>query len=309
MDISSTFTCRTCPAIVVLESAFLPYSEHSLSVEGAGGILKERKGLSSWLQWALVCFSLLTRCGLLGVQVHCVRGHLEYRVVLSSSHMPREALPRQPRKPGPHPVTTLLWPSCQGYCMFQALHPWQLPNSVHLPPQPYLCPGLFFPKPSRHGQRVCTAVPQFHVSAHQPWLFSPEGRFSWSSMPCVDIIHSRPCAHRALQLFWCTCPTALAHLCPGGLSPGILPMWKLCALGLVPVGCVPTLACVLEGCFLPGNCEPALAWANQWTCPPPSRLPWGLNPSLGGGGPMVCPQPSGTLLEFSLHLYSSPLII
>lgn len=25
----------------------------------------------------------------------------------------------------------------------------------------------------------------------------------------------------------------------------------------------PQLACVLEGCFLPGNREPALAWANQ----------------------------------------------
>lgn len=231
MDISSTFTCRTCPAIAVLESAFLPYSEHSLLVEGAGGILKERKGLSSWIQWALVCFSLLTRCGLLGVQVPCVRGHLEYRVVLSSSHVPREALPRQPRKPGPHPVTTLLWPSCQGYCMFQALHPWQLPNSVHLPPQPYLCPDCSSQSPpgmdSMYAQRCPSSMCLLANLG-----FSPQR---------VDS-HGPPCPA------WTSYTPGLEHT--GHSNSFGAPAQQ------------PWLTCALEGCFLGsalcGNC---VLWA------------------------------------------------
>lgn len=169
--------------------------------------------MSSWLQWALVCFSLLLCHGLSSVRVHRDIGW--YSVAAACQE---QALPQQPRRPGPGLVTTLLWPSCQGYSILQALNPWRLPNSVHLPSRlVYLCPGQVFPKPSRQGHYVPTAVPQLPSSICSPIsALLPRG--------LIPMVLHRLWGHHASQLFWCACPTALAHLCPRGLFPGIFPM-------------------------------------------------------------------------------------
>ena len=143
-----------------------------------------------------------------------------------------------------------------------------------LAPSALFISALDHPSLSPQAWTVCIpSGAQLHMSAHQPWLFSPEGWFPWPSMPSMDSMHCRPCAPGAFLLFGCTCPTALAQLCPRGLFPA----WQLWTSSVL---------------------------ANQRTCPLLSGLPWGLNPRFGGGGPYkVRPQPSGTLLEFSVHFY------
>ena len=164
--------------------------------------------------------------------MRCVRGHLEYRVVLSSSHMPREALPRQPRKPGPHPVTSLLWPSCQGYCMLQALHPWQLPNCALAPSALSVYALDWFSRSPPGMDSVCAQRSPSSVCLLTNLGFSPQRVGS----------HGPPCPA------WTSYTPGLEHTAHSN-SFGA-PAQQ------------PWLTCALEGCFLGSSlCGKCVLWA------------------------------------------------
>lgn len=145
-----------------------------------------------------------------------------------SNHVPR-ADTQQPCEPGPCLVTTLRWPCCRGYRMLQALARMAVP-SVHLPPQPCLSlPWTTLPQALRHGQ--CASP----VGPSSTCLLTSLG-----SSPQRADSRGPPCPA------WTACTAGLVHL---GHSY---------SLG-VPAQ-QPWLSCAPGGCFLPGNCEPALSW-------------------------------------------------
>lgn len=135
----------------------------------------------------------------------------------------------------------------------------------------------------------------FYVSAPHPWLSSPRRVDSHSPL-CPVWTSCTPHLVRtgqALQLL-VHLPTALAHLCSGGLFAGILSVWKVYALGLVSAGHIPTplRTCPALVCLHPGGLF--LVWqlcglgspANLSTTPSatvrsePQLSGWGTLPSL-----------------------------
>lgn len=189
---------------------------HWRNTEGRKGLVFLAPVGSGLLFFAPVPWSLISACA---------QGH---RVVLCGSCMPRAGTPS---------ATSQTWARSSDHFAVALLsriqhtpgfEPMATPNSVHLPSRlVYLCPGQVFPKPSRQGHYVPTAVPQLPSSICSPIsALLPRG--------LIPMVLHRLWGHHASQLFWCACPTALAHLCPRGLFPGIFPMYILCALDLVP---------------------------------------------------------------------------
>ena len=136
--------------------------------------------------------------------------------------------------------------------MLHALACMAVPNSVRLPPQPCLSlPWITFPHALRHGQCVSTAGPTSTCLLTD--LGSSPQRVDSRGLPCLAWTS---CAAGLVHLGHavCTCPTALAH-------------------------------CALEGCFLPGNCEPALPWPTSELVHHPVGCREVYTPDLGVGDP------------------------
>lgn len=133
-----------------------------------------------------------------------------------------------------------------------------LPNSMHLRPSAsYLRLRRFSPKPSRHGHCVPTAVPQLPLYICSPTLALLPTDSHPPAPRHVEVMGFGPRTHKTLLTPLVTFPTALTHL------------RTLCALGLVPAGGVSLSPVHLltslsfpvswRACFLPNNCEAALA--------------------------------------------------
>lgn len=225
--------------------------------------------------------------------------------MLSSSHTPRastsSAILQTSSRPGHHLAVALRSriPHTPALALGNSLLCTCPLSLVHL------CPGQYLPKPSRYDEYH---VPNTAVPQPPPCICSsalallPRGLVPVAFWPFVDIMHSRPCACRALQ-------QVLAHLCPAGWFTGILSMWTVCTLGLVPAGSVCTLPVYLPTSLsllvwhLSGLSKPVNLSSTQSAEVRSEPQPWGTLSGLPSSGTVLqhCFGVLFTILYFLSH--------